>query len=54
MARVVFDPSVSSIIVDLLLEAADSRSSIVVPVVLGGEKVPTEKRCQKLFSSGIF
>ena len=34
MPRVVFDPSVSSIVVDLLLEAADGRSSIVIPVVL--------------------
>ena len=29
-----FDPSVSSIVVDLLLEAADGRSSLVIPVVL--------------------
>lgn len=34
MPRVVFDPSVSSIVVDLLLEAADGQSSVVVPVVL--------------------
>ena len=34
MPRVVFDPSVSSIVVDLLLEAADARSSLVIPVVL--------------------
>jgi predicted aspartyl protease len=34
MARVVFDPSASSIIVDLLIEAADGRSSLVIPVVL--------------------
>jgi len=34
MPRVVFDPSVSSIVVDLLIEAADGRSSLVVPVVL--------------------
>jgi predicted aspartyl protease len=34
MSRIVFDPSVASIIVDLLLEAADSRSSLVIPVVL--------------------
>lgn len=34
MPRVVFDPSVSSIIVDRLLEAADGRSSLVIPVVL--------------------
>jgi len=31
---VVFYPSVSSIVVDLLIEAADGRSSLVVPVVL--------------------
>jgi predicted aspartyl protease len=34
MPRVVFDPSVPSIVVNLLIEAADGRSSIVVPVVL--------------------
>ena len=34
MPRVVYDPSVSSIVVDLLLEAADGRSSVVIPVVL--------------------
>ncbi len=34
MARVVFDPSATSIVVDLLVEAADLRSSVVVPVVL--------------------
>jgi predicted aspartyl protease len=34
MPRLVFDPSVSSIVVDLLLEAADGRSSVVIPVVL--------------------
>jgi hypothetical protein len=34
MPRVVFDPAVSSIVVDLLLEAADGRSSLVIPVVL--------------------
>lgn len=34
MPRVVFDPSVSSIVVDLLLEGADGQSSVVVPVVL--------------------
>jgi predicted aspartyl protease len=34
MPRVVFDPSVSSIVVDFLLEAADGRSSLVIPVVL--------------------
>ena len=34
MPRVVFDPSVTSIVVDLLLEAADSSSTLVIPVVL--------------------
>jgi predicted aspartyl protease len=34
MPRVVFDPAVSSIVVDLLLEAADGRSSLLIPVVL--------------------
>jgi predicted aspartyl protease len=34
MPRVVYDPSVSSIIVDLLLEAADGGSSLLIPVVL--------------------
>ena len=34
MPRVVFDPSVSSIVVDLLLEAVDGRSALVIPVVL--------------------
>ena len=34
MSRVVFDPAVSSIVVDLLLEAADGRPSLVIPVVL--------------------
>lgn len=34
MPRLVFDPSVSSIVVDLLLQAADGRSSVVIPVVL--------------------
>jgi predicted aspartyl protease len=34
MPRVVFDPSVLSIVVDLLLEGADSRPSLVIPVVL--------------------
>jgi predicted aspartyl protease len=34
MPRVVYDPSVSSIVVDLLLEAADSMSSLLIPVVL--------------------
>lgn len=34
MPRVVFDPAVSSIVVDLLLEAANDRSSLLIPVVL--------------------
>lgn len=34
MPRVVFDPSVSSIAVDLLVEAVDGQSSLVIPVVL--------------------
>ena len=34
MARVVFDPSVSSIVVDLLLEAVDGRTALLIPVVL--------------------
>ena len=34
MPRVVYDPSASSIVVDLLLEAADGRSSLLLPVVL--------------------
>ena len=34
MSRVVFDPAVSSIVVDLLLEASDGSSSLVIPVVL--------------------
>ncbi|MBF8254807.1 MAG: peptidase A2A, partial [Deltaproteobacteria bacterium] len=34
MPRVVYDPSVSSIVVDLLLEAVDGHSSVVIPVVL--------------------
>ena len=34
MPRVVFDPSVSSIVVDLLVEAVDGQSSLVIPVVL--------------------
>jgi hypothetical protein len=32
--RVVFDPAASSIVVDLLLEAADGHSSVLMPVVL--------------------
>jgi predicted aspartyl protease len=34
MPRVVFDPSLSSIVVDLLLEAADGSSSLLIPAVL--------------------
>ena len=34
MPRVVYDPTASSIVVDLLLEAADGRSSLLIPVVL--------------------
>ena len=34
MPRVVYDPAVSSIVVDLLLEAADGGSSLLIPVVL--------------------
>lgn len=34
MPRVVYDPAASSIVVDLLLEAADGRSSVLIPVVL--------------------
>lgn len=34
MPRVIYDPSVSSIVVDLLLEAADGKSSLLIPVVL--------------------
>jgi predicted aspartyl protease len=34
MPRVVYDPSLSSIVVDVLLEAADGTSSLVIPVVL--------------------
>jgi predicted aspartyl protease len=34
MPRVVYDPSLSSIVVDLLLEAVDGTSSLVIPVVL--------------------
>lgn len=34
MPRMVFDPSVPSIVVDLLVEAADGQSSVVIPVVL--------------------
>jgi len=34
MSRVVYDPSVSSIVLDLLLEAAHGGSSLLIPVVL--------------------
>ena len=34
MTRVIYDPSASSIVVDLLLEAADAKSSLLIPVVL--------------------
>jgi len=34
MPRVIYDPSASSIVVDLLLEAADAKSSLLIPVVL--------------------
>jgi predicted aspartyl protease len=34
MPRVVYDPSASSIVVDLLIEAADGKSSLLIPVVL--------------------
>ena len=34
MPRVTYDPSALSIVVDLLLEAADGRSSLLIPVVL--------------------
>jgi len=34
MPRVVFDPAITSIVVDLLREAVDGRSSLVIPVVL--------------------
>ena len=34
MPRVVYDPSASSIVVDLLLESADDRSTLLIPVVL--------------------
>jgi predicted aspartyl protease len=34
MTRVIYDPSASSIVVDLLLEAADTKSSLLIPVVL--------------------
>ena len=34
MPRVVYAPSVLSIVVDLLLEAADGKSSLLIPVVL--------------------
>jgi hypothetical protein len=34
MTRVIYDPSASSIVGDLLLEAADAKSSLLIPVVL--------------------
>jgi hypothetical protein len=34
MPRAVYDPSASSIVVDLLLEGADGGSSLLIPVVL--------------------
>jgi len=34
MPRVVYDPSVTSIVVDLLLEAAEGKSSLLIPVAL--------------------
>ena len=34
MPRVIYDPSASSIVVDLLLEASDAKSSLLIPVVL--------------------
>jgi len=34
MPRVIYDPSATSIVIDLLLEAADGRSSLLIPVVL--------------------
>lgn len=34
MPRVVYDPSASPIVVDLLLEAADGKSSLLIPAVL--------------------
>ena len=34
MPRVVYDPSASSIVVDLLLESTDDRSTLLIPVVL--------------------
>ena len=34
MPRVIYDPSASSIVVDLLLEAADGTSALLIPVVL--------------------
>jgi len=42
MPRVVYDPSASSIVVDLLLEAADGRSSLLIPVVLDTGASSTE------------
>jgi predicted aspartyl protease len=34
MPRVVYDPAASSIVVDLLLQSADDKFSLVIPVVL--------------------
>jgi predicted aspartyl protease len=34
MPRVIYDPSATSIVIDLLLETADGRSSLLIPVVL--------------------
>lgn len=34
MPRVIYDPSASSIVLDLLIEAADGRSSLLIPVIL--------------------
>jgi predicted aspartyl protease len=34
MTRVIYDPSASSIVVDLLLEAAAASASLLIPVVL--------------------
>ena len=34
MPRVVYDPSTSSIVVDLLLESSDGGSTLLIPVVL--------------------
>ena len=34
MSRVTYDPSASSLVVDLLLQSADGTSSLLIPVVL--------------------